>query len=141
MAVIVSRNGFCSVATVDLSDHAAKILVNDGQEPRDVTAHGASYRQHRVGLGTPKIELTFWNDTAAASVEVTLRALIGVNTTGVDIYCRKLNEARGATNPEYHMIGILDGDLNVLDDEVGEVPQIVASFLPYSTWEVLTAAT
>lgn len=141
MAVIVSTNAFCSVNTCNLSDHAAKITVNDGQETRDVTAHGASYRQHRAGLGTPRITINFWNDHATGEVESVLRALIGVNTTGVDIYCRKVNGARGASNPEYHMIGIIDGDLLVLDDEVGEVPQLQADFIPYSTWEILTAGT
>lgn len=140
MAFFVSYNAFISVGGVDLSDHCTRAAVNFGQETRDATAHGDSQRKFRAGLGTPSAEATFWNDHDSGSVEATLRGGISITSTGLAIAIRQNNAARGTTNPEYSFEGIIDGDLMVLDDEVGELPSIGARFLPYSTVSVITSA-
>ena len=142
MAIIVSTNAYITVGGTNLSDHATSITVNDGQETRDASVMGTAYRLFRAGLGTPSISVTFKNDHAASSVENTLRSLITTSTSGVvTIEARKLNSNSSSTNPTYSMVGILDGDLNVLNDSIGEIAEISARFVPYSSFTVSTTAT
>jgi hypothetical protein len=106
--------------------------LNLGQESREVSAHGNAARVFRAGLQTPSLEATFRNDTAAGSVEVTLRPLSTITSTGFTIVARKDAGASSATNLNYTGTYILDGDLNVLDEDHGEVAEITAKFLLYS---------
>jgi hypothetical protein len=73
VAIQVSWDGFISVSGTDLSDHCVQILLNDGQESRDVTAFGDTSRRFRAGLGLASIEATFLNDLSTGSIENTLR--------------------------------------------------------------------
>lgn len=142
MAIVTSYNAEVEVAGVDLSDHCIRATVNDGQETRDATAHGDTIRKFRPGLGTPSIELQLHNDHASGSVEATLRGMIGITSTGSTIRVRPTNgSTRDATNPDYQSEMIIDGDLMVMDDEVGEIPQITVRLLPYGDFNVLTSTT
>ena len=143
MAISVSYNALLTITTssqaaVDLSNHCVQVTVNDGQESREVTAMGDTSRRYRAGMGTSSIDATFWSDVATGSVNQTLTPLITMTSTGFDVYVRKDNGARNANNPEYHMIAIVDGDVNMLDEKPGEVSQIKMRFLPYSTFETIT---
>lgn len=140
MAIIVSTNGRIVVNGVDLSDHAKSIRVNDGQQTRSATAHGNTYEVFRAGLGTPSIEATFHNDHASGSVEATLRGLISVTSTGFTVAARKINSATTTVNPDYQMVAVIDGDLNVLSEDVGEIGEIAVRFVPYSTFTISTSA-
>ena len=141
MAIFVSSNAYALINAVDLSNHCSKVTVNDAQETKEVRVMGTAYALARPGYSTPSIEFTFYNDRANGSVEATLRALIDVEGTGVDINTRPVNTAESTDNPNYYMDGILDGDLVVMDDEAGELQMITARFLPYSTFSVYTSAT
>lgn len=141
MAIIVSSNAAISVNGVDLSDHCTKVTVNDGQESREVSAMGNTIRVFRAGLGTPSITAEFRNDTAASSVETTLRGLISITSSGFVVTARKVNTTVAATNPLYIMTAIIDGDLNVLDASHGEVDALSVKFVPYSSFTVQTTAT
>lgn len=138
MAVIVSYNAWIEVNGTDLSDHCVGLVVNDGQESRDVTAMGDTSRRFRAGLGTSSVEATFWSDVATSSVNQTLSALIALSSTGFDVKCRKDNSARNTNNPEYYLTAIIDGDVNMLDERPGEVSQIRVRFVPYDTFQVIT---
>lgn len=144
MAIVVVTNGQILVNSVDLSDHAKSIVVDLAQETREVTTMGASARNFRAGLQNPSITAVFRNDSAASSVEATLRALITSATSGaVPVFVKKINTASTTVNPAYQFtLAIIDGDLNLLDAEVGEVPDISVKFVPYSgTLTVTTSAT
>ena len=133
MAIMTTYNGRIIVNAVDLSDHAKVIRVNRGQESRDATAHGNTARNFRAGLGTHSIEATFFNDHASASVESTLRGLISITSTGFVLSARPLNSATTTVNPDYQMAAaIIDGDLSVLDSNIGELAEITVRFVPYS---------
>jgi hypothetical protein len=140
MAVIVSYNALIFVNGVDLSDHCVGLVVNDGQESRDVTAMGDTSRRFRAGLGTSSIDATFWSDVATSSVNQTLTGLIGLSSTGFPVYARKDNSARSANNPEYNMTAIIDGDVNALDEKPGEVSQIKVKFMPYDSFNIYTSS-
>jgi hypothetical protein len=122
---------------IDLSDHCLQATVNDGQESRDVTAMGDTSRRFRAGMGTSSIDCTFWSDVATSSVNQTLTPLITMTSTGFDVTVRKDNSNRGPNNPEYAMVAIVDGDVNMLDEKPGEVSQIKVKFLPYASFTTL----
>ena len=138
MAIIVSYNAYISVNGVDLSNHCVGLTVNDGQESRDVTAMGDTSRRFRAGLGTSSVEATFWGDTASGSVSQTLTGLVSLFSTGFVVLCRKDNSARNANNPEYTLTAVIDGDINALDEKPGEVSQLKAKFMPYSSFSIVT---
>ena len=140
MAIIVSSNARLVVAGVDMSDHTVKVTVNDGQETREVSAMGNTIRVFRAGLGTPSITAELYNDTAASSIETTLRALISIASTGFTLSARKVNTATTVVNPDYQMVAVIDGDLNVLDESHGEVGKLTVKFVPYSSFTVSTSA-
>lgn len=140
MAIVVSYNAYVSIAGTDLSNHCVQVTVNDGQESKEVTAFGDTSKRYRAGLGTASIDATFWNDVASGSVEATLRPLITMTSTGFEVEVRKDNSAVSANNPRYTMVAIVDGDINLLDEKPGEVAQLKARFLPYSTFTVSTTS-
>jgi hypothetical protein len=140
MAIVVSYNALVEVNSVDLSNHCLQVVVNDGQETRDVTAMGDTSRRYRAGMGTASIDCTFWSDVANGSVSQTLQSLITMTSTGFLVRVRKDNSAMGANNPEYQMIAVVDGDINLVDEKPGEVSQLKARFLPYSTFTVYTTS-
>ena len=140
MAIIVSYNALLFVNGVEFSNHCVGLVVNDGQESRDVTAMGDTSRRFRAGLGTSSIEATLWSDVATGSVNQTLTPLISLSSTGFIVYARKDNSARTANNPEYYMTAIIDGDVNVLDEKPGEPSQIKIKFLPYNAFNIYTSS-
>jgi hypothetical protein len=141
MSIQVIYNAKVMVNSVDLTNHCTQAVVHDGQETKDATCMGNTYHVFRVGLGTPSIDLTFKNDPASGSVESTLRGLITITSTGVPIYVRKINTTRSTDNPEYYMDGIYDGDLTSMNDSIGELADISAKFVPFSTFTIYTSAT
>jgi hypothetical protein len=142
MAIQTTYNAKAMINTVDLSSKTNKVTVNDAQETKPVRVMGTAYELARPGYSTPSFEFSFYNDHATGTVEPTLRALVSITSTGVPIYVRWDNTAvRGVSNQEYYMDGVLDGDLNVMDDEAGEVPMISATFKPYSVFVTYTSAT
>ena len=140
MSVIVSTNARLIVAGIDFSDHVKKVTVNSGQETRDVSAMGNTQRIFRAGIGTASITAELYNDTAASSIEPTLRALISVTSTGFSVSARKVNSATTTVNPDYRMEAVIDGEINLLDESHGEVGMVSVTFKPYSAFSVSTSA-
>lgn len=141
MAIITTYNAKVLLNSVDLSAHTNKATVNGAVETKEVRVMGTAYALARPGYQTPSFELEFYNNHATGSVESTLRALVSITSTGVPLYVRYQNTTRSADNPEYYMDGVIDGDLNFMDDEAGELPMISARFLPYATFAIYTSAT
>jgi hypothetical protein len=140
MAIIVSYNARVTINAVDVSNHCVGVVVNDGQESRDVTAMGDTSRRFRAGLGTASVEATFWGDTASGSITQTLTGLVSLFSTGFDVTVRKDNSARNVNNPEYSLTAIIDGDVNALDEKPGEVSQLKVKFMPYSSFNIYTSS-
>ena len=140
MAIIVSTNAQITIGSTDFSDHCKSVRVNDGQESRDVTAMGHTTRRFRAGVGTARIEATFYNDLSSGQISQALKSLVSVASTGFDVTVRKVNAARGASNPEYQMTAIIDGDVNVFDENHGDVSELTVAFIPYSTFTLVTTS-
>lgn len=141
MAIVVAYNAQIMVNGVDLSNHCKSVVIDDGQETKEATAMGNTIRVFRAGLGVPSITAEFHNDRASGSVEATLRGVVSITSTGFTVFVRPLNSATTAVNPSYTMESVLDGGLTVVNDSVGEIPSISATFKPYSTFTVSTTAT
>jgi hypothetical protein len=141
MAKIVSTNAQLFIGGTDLSDHCKSLKVDWGQETRDVSTMGNTQRVYRSGVQTASAEAVFFNDHATGSVEPTLRALvIGSTDTGFTVNFRAVNGTISATNPQFSGQAVLDGSLETLSDEHGEVAEITARMLPYSSWSVVTTS-
>jgi hypothetical protein len=74
VSIQVSWDGYITVSGTDLSDHCVQLVLNDGEETRDVTAFGDTSRRFRAALGTASVDATFWNDHSSGSVENVLRS-------------------------------------------------------------------
>jgi hypothetical protein len=141
VAIIVSTNAQISINGIDFSDHCLEVRVNDGQETREVTAMGDTSKRFRAGLGNASVEATFWNDVSSSgsgSIVQSLYALVNVASTGFPVLVRKVNTVRGPGNPEFSLTAVCDGDINLLDEKIGDVGQIKARFLPYSSFAMTT---
>jgi len=138
VAIIVSTNAQISINGTDFSDHCLEVRVNDGQETRDVTAMGDASKRFRAGLGNASVEATFWNDASSGQITQALQALVSVASTGFPVLVRKVNAARGPSNPEFSLTAVIDGDVNLLDEKIGDVAQIKCRFLPYSAFAITT---
>ena len=140
MAIIVSTNAYITVDGVDFSDHCREVRYNDGQETREVTAMGDTSKRFRAGLGTSSVEATFWGDVASSSISQKLQTLTTVTSTGFALRIRKVNTARGTSNPELQGDFVIDGDVNVFYERVGEVSELSVRFLPYSAPTLVTTS-
>jgi hypothetical protein len=139
MGIVVRNNPQITINLVDLSDHGKQVTINDGQETQDASAFGGSYRVYRAGLGTPSIECVFFNDHVNGSVESTLRDLISVNETAINVVVKSFSTGLlGTSNPVYTLVGGIDGDLSVLDDTHGELSEITVRFVPFTSFSVST---
>lgn len=137
MPLFVVTNAYLSVNGVDLSDHTKSITFVASQETREATCMGASARNFRAALQNPSVSAVFRNDSASGSVEATLRALVSIASTGFEVITQKITASTAnptsTSNPKYvFSAAIIDGDLNLLDAEVGEIPDIAAKFVPFA---------
>lgn len=90
--------------SVDLSPRVRSIIVTRNHEDLDSTAMGSVARTHHPGLRDDSMQVNFFQDFAAASVEATIAGLLGL-AVGASIVAKKDTAAVGATNPSYTMTG------------------------------------
>lgn len=71
-----------TVNSVDLSDHASSVTLEDSADEVDFTSFGPDgYREHGQGLKDSTITVDFFNDHAASSVADTLQPLYTSGST------------------------------------------------------------
>jgi|SRR5215471_13002809 len=126
MAITVLTQCMVLIGGTDLSDHAAKVTIEDNRDSVDITAFGATNKAVTKGLGDAKITVDFFQDFAAAKVHAVLQPLIGSSTT-TSVEIRPTSAARSTTNPAALMQGLLM-NYNMLDGSVGEASKITAEF-------------
>lgn len=141
MAKTVTDDAYFEINGVDLSDHCKRLTVDLGQETRDASCHGNTQRVHRAGVQTVSAEALLLNNHASGSVEATLRALVvGTSDTGFSAVFKSKNTTASTTNPRYAGTAIIDGPVNVLNHEHGELPELTVRLLPYSEWSTTTTS-
>ena len=141
MAIRTSYDAQVTINSVDLSDHVNKVSVNGAVETKAVRVMGTAYEMARPGYQTPSFEVEFYNDHTSGKVESTARSLAGIvaSSSGFAVAIKwSSGSLLGTSNPVYNMTAILDGDLNFMDDEAGELPMFTMKFLPFSSFSVST---
>lgn len=138
----IAYNAHVMVNGVDLSDHAQLVAFNLGPSSVEATQHGDTARTFRPHLPTFTLSALFLNDDASGSVNQTLRT-IADDTDGFTVVAQPLAPSAfsptSTANPKYSFVGVMDGDLLVMDDAVGEVPLIGLQVVAYS--DTLTVTT
>jgi hypothetical protein len=127
MAKFIARDVSVTINSVNLSDHVKSVKIDEKWDDIDVTGMGASAKQHLLGIADASIEVEFFQDFAAASVEATLAALKGSNTP-FPIVVKPTSASVGPTNPTYTMQAILP-EYGTIDSGVGDASTIKVKFM------------
>lgn len=117
MAKIVLTNAYVKVGNVNLSDHISQVSVSEKVAEVETTSFGNTSMQRTGGLRDSSISLTFMQDFAAASVEATIRPLVG--TVGT-VVIAPAGTAISATNPSY-TCEVFFSEWTSLDGSVGDL--------------------
>lgn len=108
MAIYIQGVGANSIlvtyAGTTLTDHVRQITVSMETEDVDVTAMGATSRAHAPGLRDDYIEVEFYQDFAASSVDATLSTYVG-SAAGATLVVQTSGSTVSATNPKYTLVG------------------------------------
>lgn len=131
MAKLVFLNGYVSINSVDLSDHASEIALELSKEQVDVTSMGANAHQRLAGLEDDKLTVTWWQDFAASEIDATLYP-IWQGGTAVPFKVAAAGSTISSTNPSYSGSVIL-ADYNPIDGKVGDGLSAKVSFLVSGT--------
>lgn len=125
MAIYCYNNAYITIATVDLSDHAATVTIDTGVETLDSTAMGSGTRTMIGGLATWTVTVEFFQDFAASKVDATIASL----TNRLAALVIKPNGGTtGATNPKWTGTGLLSS-YNPLSGSVGDIGKTSLSFV------------
>src|SRR3990167_1963926 len=100
MAIEVITDGYLVVNGVNLSSRVRSMVVNQEFDDLESSAMTQTKHQHQVGPGDDSIEVEFWQDSAAGSVDQTLSPLVG-SDTGFSIEVRRTSAAVATTNPKW----------------------------------------
>lgn len=126
MAKTILTNASITVDGVNLSDHASSVTINTEYDDVDLTSFGATLKEHGKGMGDGSIEIDFYQDFDAASVDATLWPISQAKTS-VPIVVKADAAAVGATNPSYTMQGLLM-NYSPLAGSVGEASTTSVTF-------------
>jgi hypothetical protein len=109
-------------------------------EDVDLTAMGATSRNHGAGLRDDRLTLECFSDyTSVTGLDAVLNPLLG-SSTGATIVVKPTSSAASSTNPSYTMVGVLF-DYHPIQGEVGAAAMTPVTFLPAagSKWTRATA--
>lgn len=125
MAIIAFKDVTVTINSVDLSDHANSATINFEIEQQDATVMGGN-RAFVGGIQNNSLEITLYQDFAAAEVEATVFPLVGTTTT---VVLKPTSAAVSATNPSYTLTGcFLASHTPISAGDVGATSPISLSF-------------
>lgn len=107
MGKLAYTNGHVSINSVDLSDDAHNVTLDEQADAPEVTGFSSGGNRAYVGgLKTATCTIQFRQDYASSQVDATLNALLG---TSVPVALRAVNDTISSTNPEYQFNAIVTG--------------------------------
>lgn len=127
MPKIVLRDVVVVIDGVDLSDHASSVTINSSKDLVDGTSFGAQYKQNLIGLGDASIDVTFFQDYDAASVDATLWPLHDTGET-FHVELKPASVAVSESNPRYEMAEAILPAFTPLNGKVGDASTIDVTF-------------
>jgi len=117
-----------TVGGVDLTDHVKSITINQAYDKVDITPMGVISKQYSPGLRDDSIDIEFFQDWAASSVDQTLYPLLG-NNTGTTLIIQTSGTTVSTTQPKYTMVSCIY-TYTPFDGEVGAALMNKVSFSP-----------
>ncbi len=126
MSKVVLRNASITINAINLSDHASSVTINMESDDVDLTSFGSLMKEHALGLGDGSIDVDFFQDFAAASVDATLYPIY-IAKVPVPVVVKPDGAAVSATNPSYTMQGLLMS-YTPLDGSVGDASAMSVTF-------------
>lgn len=134
----VGANSFkLSVAGQDLTNHVRSVTINQDFDDVDITAMGAVSKAHAVGLRDDSIEVEFYQDFAASSVDQTLNPLLG-SSTGATVLIQTSGATVSSTNPSYTLVATLFSYQPVAG-AVGDASTTTVTFRPAASQSITRA--
>lgn len=125
MAIIAFKDVSVVINSVDLSDRANSATLTYEIEQQDATVMGGQ-RAFVGGIQNNTLEVTLYQDFAAAEVEATIFPLVGTTTT---IVLKPTSAAVGATNPSYTLTGAyLTSHTPIAAGDVGSTSPVTLTF-------------
>lgn len=125
MAIIAFKDVTVTINSIDLSDHANSATINFEIEQQDATVMGGN-RAFVGGIQNNSLEITLFQDFAAAEVEATIFPLVGTTTT---VVLKPTSAVVSATNPSYTLTGcFLASHTPIAAGDVGATSPISLSF-------------
>lgn len=125
MAIFMLYDAAVSINGQALSDHVKSVELKYEAADLDSTAMGSSTHTRLAGLKDWSATVTFNQDYAAASVDVTLFSLVGA--APFTILIRDTSGANSTTNPQYSGSCILT-NYTPAGGKVGELAEATAEF-------------
>lgn len=126
---------FISINAVDLSAHCKSIKPGGGVQTHSDSSGPDTYQLYVPGgLLKMEPEVEFYQDYAAAAVDVTLRP---INGTAVAVIWRPNPAAVGTTNPQYAATCLVDYD--PAGGDKGQPEMARCKLLPTTDWVITTA--
>lgn len=106
MAVMILKNAYCVINSVDLSDHVRQLTIDYKAEIQDKTSMSANSKQRIAGLKDWSVKIDFNQDFAAANVDATMFPLVGAAAFAVEF--RPDAGAVSVTNPKFTGNAVLE---------------------------------
>lgn len=127
MAKFVLRNAYVLVNAVDLSARARSVTITTSRPEVEVTAMGSLYQEFVGGIPDATIEVEYYQDLAAGSVDATHTGLVNSDTP-FTVEIRAVNAARSATNPAWVMTALLLGDYQPVAGSVADAATTTVTY-------------
>lgn len=128
MAKFVMKDAVVTVNGVNLSDHCSSVTVETTKDEVDVTAFtSAAYRDILDGFADATITATFFQDFAAASVDLTLFPLYN-NSSVFSVKVKASSATTSNNNPEYQLAGAKMYSYTPIGGGVGDASTTDVSF-------------
>lgn len=106
MAIGVLTNLSIVINSVDLSDHATNVIVDEGVDAVENTAFGATFHTFMAGLKTARITGELFQDYASGKTDATMAAILAAGAA-VNVVVKPVNDTAAPTNPKRTLSAIL----------------------------------
>jgi hypothetical protein len=127
MAITVLTDAYVQVGGTNISDHVESVEINMEAEDVDITAMGATARNHAPGLRNDSLTINVFQDFASGEIDSIFAPLVG-SASGTAVVVRPTSAATSSVNPGYSATMVLLG-YQPLNGTVGEASQTSISMV------------
>jgi hypothetical protein len=129
-----------TISGTTVSTFIREVDVQMNVEDVDLTAMGATSRNHGAGLRDDRMTFTAFSDyTAVTGLDAICNPLLG-SSTGATIVVKPTSSAASSSNPTYTMVGVLF-EYHPIQGEVGAAAMTPLVFMPAAGSKITRATT